>query len=235
MRKIIILPLIILLSCNTIYDAEKPIIELNYGRIKEIYEKSATVRFDSTLSINPEILDSSSISYINKYFNKKGNITKADYFYPDSTIAITLKYNNSIFNNEIVAKEYDGNGALKAIIKIIKETSDSIVTVKIDPETEEVLEETRSFIRNELIVTQETYDFRTNDIDKFEFIRDSSGRTIKNLWSGRGNGKDFQSDTVLRKYLEFDNEGNWIRRIRYVNDEKNECYLSSRTLNYYKE
>jgi len=184
-----------------------------------------------------EILDDTSqlgsISFQNKYFDKKGYLTNLKYYDKDSALILNseILYSNSGKYNG--SKDFDKKGTPIKITEIIVSTSNFLELETYDFKTRDLMSKSKTEYENGLPTHQSSENLNQNLKSYYTFKRDKENNEIE-ISSIMEFGEQKMENVSNIKYLEFDSIGNWTKRIDYNREKGNECMLTIRKLTYYE-
>jgi len=184
-----------------------------------------------------EILDDTSqlgsISFQNKYFDKKGYLTNLKYYDKDSALILNseILYSNSGKYNG--SKDFDKKGNPIKITEIIVSTSNFLELETYDFKTRDLMSKSKTEYENGLPTHQSSENLNQNLKSYYTFKRDKENNEIE-ISSIMEFGEQKMENVSNIKYLEFDSIGNWTKRIDYNREKGNECMLTIRKLTYYE-
>ena len=203
------------------------------GKVEFFSERSVKIQLDknweySLDTINPYYFIS------NKFFNNKGVLDSIYYFDKDSLFLSKVLYNYTSDNKGIVSVQYDKHG------KKINETKfvsfkDSIAYVEdYNANTKEILSKTWTKKVNLKTIWMKSENMKNKFYSEWVYERDDSGIEI-GIKTKFGPDKKQDYRTIKIKYLEWDNKGNWTKRIEYnVREPETDCMLKNRHIEYYE-
>jgi hypothetical protein len=198
------------------------------GEIISFIEK----RYPATLE-NDSIIEKTDIIgniEIHKFFNEKNQLVKSIYYDGNGEFYSFTKILIDESGKYIGTETYDSNDKLISEGKTVSSTDTSLVF------------ETKNFPKNTISLSKMTY--YENRLNKtiyselndsssifWKYYRDSNGLIVKTqMVNWQGSTKDTSYHET--KYIEFDNHGNWIKRIDY---KENDVYVYERKIEYRKK
>ncbi len=160
------------------------------------------------------------------FLTKKGRILKIERFNDDSCISSKDDFIYSIFGKLKVLNLYE-EGKLKWKVKTLKHSKTFLETETVDVETGMLKTIYEIEYINGLQIKQTIRESNTTLINKCK--RDKTGNEIEM-------SREINGEVIIEiskyKYFEFDNKGNWIKRIYFIPDDT-DCNLIIRKLDYY--
>lgn len=203
------------------------------GKVEFLSERAVKIKIDkdwnySSDTINPYYFIS------NKFFNSKGVLDSIYYFDKDSLFLSKILFNYSSNNKGIVSIQYDKQGKKTKETKFIS-YKDSIAYVedyKIN--TNEILTKTWTKKVNSKTVWMKSETVKNKVYSEWVYERNKDGIEIC-IKTKFGFDKKQNYRILKIKYLEWDDNGNWTKRIEYNEKElETDCMLKTRQIKYYK-
>ena len=231
--KVIINILIILafISCNP-----KDGVEINWkdynveGKVKMLSEKTIYAKCNADINVN---LDTSlnNLTFIqNRYFNRKGLITKSNYFDKDSLMTLKIVY--LISRGKIIGTNEFKEGKKKEKMEIKKFNENTYKSITYDFETADTISTSYTHRKDGYIYKQSfesKFSGRIHKTVKY-FYRNESGLITEIIDTTKIDNQQFTTNTFV-KYLELDSSNNWTKKVEYSNDSI--CRITIRKLEYY--
>lgn len=174
----------------------------------------------------------SSISIQNKYFDKHGFLTELEYFDKDSVLLLKSEINKSKTGKYQGSKDFDKNGNQTKQTKIISSSKDNLETETYDYKSGDLISKSKTEYENHLVKKQ--YSEFVSQRHKSEYIykRDDEGNEIEISMIVEFGDQKMENKSFV-KYMDFDEYGNWTKRIDYNKELGNECLVTVRRIKYY--
>lgn len=229
---ITILFLSLFLSCNSREGVEITWKDYSIvGKVKILSEKIMYVKCNEDLTLSSDTFLNKLTFIQNRYFNKKGLITK--FFYYDKDSVMTLKNEYVISKGEIVGANSTNIKENKVEKVEINKINENLFESKtFENESNKIISTAFTHRKNGFTFKQEfenKFSGRIQKTDKY-YIRDESGLVTEIIDTTRIDNQLFTTKTLV-KYSEYDNRNNWTKKIEYHGDTI--CRITLRKLEYY--
>ncbi len=201
------------------------------GKVELLSEKTVKIKLDkdwnySFDTINPYYFIS------NKFFNGNGVLDSIYYFDKDSLFLSKVLYNYNSDNKGIVAIQYNKSGMKSSETKFVS-FKDSIAYIEdYNANTKAILSKTWTKKVNFKVIWMKSEDVKNKFYSEWVYKRDENGIEI-GIKTKFGLDKNQDYRIIKIKYLEWDNKGNWTKRIEYNEKEfETDCMLKVRKIKY---
>ena len=235
MKQTLVLTLIILLGCSSKMKTGEQSLSLKSYNLKGNVEYFSDKKIPSILTEEwITIPDStSSISIQNKYFDNNGLLTELKYFDKDSVLMLKSEIIKSKTGKYQGSKDFDKNGKQTKLTKIISSTKDNLETETYDQKSGDLISKSKTEYENHLVKKQYSESVSQGHKSEYIYKRNDEGNEIEiSMIMEFGNQK--MERITFVKYLDFDEYGNWTKRIDYNRENGSECLLTVRRINYYE-
>jgi len=231
MKKIKFLALIIVFitGCSEKFYFDIPTAESHElkGEISSYIEK----RYPAQL-INDSIIvqtDNSGKIEIHKFFNLDNELVKSIYYDGNGKFNSMQKVLTNELNKYIGTEAYDSNNTLISKGEIISSTDSTLVIKTINYKDNSTSISEMSYYKDRL---SKTIKSQLNDsiFAYWKYFRDSDGLLVKTQLVNQF-GSMQNTSFLENKYIEFDKQGNWIKRMDYKENEI-EVYVYERIIEY---
>lgn len=235
MKQTLLLSLMILTACSTrMKTGEQSFTLKSYNlsaNVEYISDKKIPSFLTEEWSTVPDTSRAASIH--NKYFDEEGFLTESKYFDKDSLLLLRSEIIKSKTGKYQGSKDFDKNGNLTKQTKIISSTKDNLQTETYDYKTGDLLSRSKTVYDNHLVKKQYSETVSQGHKSEYIYKRDDEGNEIEiSMIIEFGDQKMERKSFV--KYLDFDEYGNWTKRIDYNRENGNECLLTIRRIKYYE-
>ncbi len=238
MKQTLALIVIFIISCsNQLKISEQKLSLKSYnlkGNVEYFSDKKIPSRLiDNNWKTQIDTLHLTSLSYQNKYFDKNGFLTNIKYYDKDSSLLIDSRILFSKSGNYQGTKDFDKNGEQLTYTKIIDSDTNFLAIEIYDYNSGKLISRSKTEYENYLVKTQYSESINQRDKSKYIYKRDPKGNEVETLmrieW---GNQKS--ENISFTQYLDFDESGNWTKRIDYNNEKGDECLVTIRKIKYYE-
>lgn len=165
-------------------------------------------------------------------FNESGEITEIDYL--DEDLKLTTKYIPTYKDDNVIEENYfDESGALNSSNKFTNISSDKKEYERLDKEGRKEMDEILYYSKNQITKSIINSYYNGNVLDvftaTFEYDKNNHLISMKQV-----NKKGEIILFIKFEYLEFDQKGNWTKRLNYdESDEENPKSIFIREYEYY--
>lgn len=203
------------------------------GKVEFLSEKAVKVQLEkdwnySIDTVNPYYFISS------KFFNNQGVLDSIYYFDKDSLFLSKVLYKYTSDNKGIVSMQYDKHGKKTNETKFVS-FKDSIAYIEdYDANTKEILSKTWTKKVNFKTIWTKSENMKNKFYSEWVYERDDNEieTGIKTKF-GFDKNQDYRIFKI--KYLKWDQNGNWTKRIEYnVKEPETDCLLKIRHIVYYE-
>ena len=204
------------------------------GDVKFASDKDFPAAYNEIWIPNPDTSLNMMINIQNRYFSQDGIMTNIKYYNRDSLLNMDhrLIYDKKE-KKHVASYDYNKNNELTKITKYKILTLDSLYSETFDNKTGDIIQKSRTYYKNGLSFLQIFENVESNYSGKYTIKRDKDGNEIEMTIDTKWDNENTHS--VLKyEYLEFDDIGNWTKRIRYSADDKTSGLLTIRRIEYYK-
>jgi hypothetical protein len=203
------------------------------GEVEFFSEKTLKIQLEKDWNyLNDTINPYSLISY--KFFNSKGLLDSTYYFDKDSLFLSKVVYSFKLDKQGIVSVQYDKNGHKTNETKLVS-CKDSIAYFEdYKFNTKEILSKTWIKKEDFKAIWIKSESVKDKIYSEWVYERNENGNEIL-IKTKFGFDKNQDYRTLKIKYLEWDINGNWTKRIEYnENERETACMLKIRQIKYYE-
>ena len=175
----------------------------------------------------------SSISIQNKYFDKYGFLTELEYFDKDSVLLLKSEINKSKTGKYQGSKDFDKNGNQTKQSKIISSSKDNLETETHDYTSGDLISKSKTEYENHLVKKQYSEFISQGHKSEYLYKRDDEGNETEISMIVEFGAQKIENKSFV-KYVDFDEYGNWTKRIDYNKEIGNECLVTVRRIIYYE-
>ena len=235
MKQTLFLLLIILLGCSSRMKTGEQSLSLKSYNLKGNVEYISDKKVPSLLTEEWKTVHDStnSISIQNKYFDKNGFLTELEYFDKDSVLLMKSEIKKSKTGKYQGSIDFDKNGNQTKQTKIILSTKDILETETHDHKSGDLISKSRTEYGNHLVKKQYSEFVSQGHKSEYIYKRDNEGNEIEISMIVEFSDQKMESKSYV-KYVDFDEYGNWTKRIDYNRENGNECLLTIRRIKYYE-
>lgn len=235
MKQILVLSLIILLGCSNKMKTGEQFLSLKSYNLKGNVEFFSDKKIPSILTEEWKTVpySNSSISIQNKYFDKNGLLTELEYFDKDSVLMLKSEIIKTKTGKYQGSKDFDKNGNQTKLTKIISSTKDNLETETYDQKSGDLISKSKTEYENNLVKKQYSEFVSQGHKSEYIYKRDDEGNEIEISMIVKFGDKKMENKSFVQ-YLDFDEYGNWTKRIDYNKESGNECLLTVRKIKYYE-
>ncbi len=201
------------------------------GKVEYISDKKILSLLSADGQIAPYINELTTIQNI--FFDKNGLLTLVDVFDKDSVLLLKSKINRSGSGEYQGSRHFDKEGNLIKETRIISSTANSLETEIFDCKSGKLASKLKTVYENHLPKKQYSAFVEQNYSSEEDYKRDSRGNEIEITTIIEMDDQE-KEDKSFVTYLEFDEYGNWIKRMVHNKKDGNECLLTIRTIKYYE-
>ncbi len=238
MKQTLILIVIVIMSCSNQLQVSKQKLSLKSfnlkGRVEYFSDKKIPSRLmDNNWSTQVDTLYLTSLSYQNNYFDKNGFLTNMKYYDKDSSLLIDSRILFSKSGNYEGAKDFDKNGEQLTYTQIVGSDTNFLEIETYDYNSGTLISKSTTEYENYLVKVQYSESIGQRNKSKYIYKRDADGNEVEILMSIEFGNQKIENRSFT-KYLDFDEYGNWTKRIDYNDEKKEECLVTIRKIKYYE-
>ena len=235
MKQTLLLTLIILLGCSNKMKTGEQSLSLKSYNLKGNVEYFSDKKIPSILTDEWKTVpdSNSSISIQNKYFDKYGFLTELEYFDKDSVLLLKSEINKSKTGKYQGSKDFDKNGNQTKQSKIISSSKDNLETETHDYTSGDLISKSKTEYENHLVKKQYSEFISQGHKSEYLYKRDDEGNETEISMIVEFGAQKIENKSFV-KYVDFDEYGNWTKRIDYNKEIGNECLVTVRRIIYYE-
>jgi hypothetical protein len=225
---------IIFLGCSNKMKPEEQSLSLKSYNLKGKVEYFSDKKIPSILTEEWKAVPdtNSTISIQNKYFDRDGFLINLEYYDNDSVLLLKSEINKSKTGKYRGSKSFDKNGNQINQTIIISSSKDNLEAETYDHKTGDLISKSKTEYENYLVKKQYSESVSPENKSEYIYKRDGEGNEIEiSMIIEFGDQK--MERIAFVKYLDFDEYGNWTKRIDYNKENGNECLLTIRIIKYY--
>lgn len=202
------------------------------GKVEFLSEKAVKVLLENDGNYS---IDTANPYYFisGRFFNNKGVLDSIYYLDKDSMFLSKVLYNYTSDNKGVVSIQYDKHLKKKSEAKFVS-FKDNIVYFEDYDANNEILSKTWTKKVNFKTIWMKSENVKNKVYSEWVYERDDNGieTGIKRKF-GFDKNQDYRIYKI--KYLEWDENGNWTKRIEYNEKEpETDCMLKIRHIKYYE-
>lgn len=166
---------------------------------------------------------------IHKFFNSDNELEKTIYYDSYGKLYSIRKVLTNVFNKYVGTETFDSSNVLLSKEKVVQSTDNFLVINSINYKENTTTTSEMTYDSNKLNTSIKSV-LNDSSFVYWEYFRDNDGFLIKTETTFKY-GSTINNSTKENKYLQFDNQGNWIKRMDYVKND-DEIYIYERTITY---
>lgn len=203
------------------------------GNIKTTTETIRPVIFDEHWSLTPDTARMIIATVHKKHFNERSELVKSELYDDKMNTVRRTKFSHDASGNYTGKKDYDRYNQLKKETKVLKSGGDGIETKTVDAGNNKVLMKTKTRYVDGKPHTRTVENFGMGRMTaNYTYTYDKNGNETKVIMESEYMTEGGNNITHY-KYLEFDRQGNWTKRIEYREGDENKGKLIEREIMYY--
>ena len=200
------------------------------GNIVSFSEKSFKAIYDENWNYTIDTIEPYCF-IANRFFDNTGEITQIEYYNKDSVLQTKVIYEHGNFKKKINSYQFDKNGYKISFTRIVSFEDSTVFVETIDFKTKITTSNSWTKYENNQISWQKSVVIKDSLSSEWVYIRNEKGQEIEiKTKFGFNNQQDYRIVSI--KYLEFDNNGNWTKRIEYNPADGNTCMVKIRKIKY---